>query len=155
MKSRLVLSVLVLSIVSAPLFADESTHGMHGMHAAAANPAKIDRAIAIDMSDNMRFTPKNINIKRGETIRFIVKNSGHVQHEMVIGSLAELKAHAKMMREMPGMMHADGNQVTVDPGQSGELVRQFAKVGSYNFACLQPGHFEAGMTGLISVKEHL
>ncbi|HWZ48429.1 MAG TPA: cupredoxin family protein [Herbaspirillum sp.] len=152
MKMRLLLSALVLSIVSAPLFADESAHDTH---AAAANPAKIDRTIAIDMSDNMRFTPKNINIKRGETIRFIVKNSGHVQHEMVIGSMAELKAHAKMMRKMPGMMHADENQVTVDPGQSGELVRQFTKIGAYHFACLQPGHFEAGMAGLISVKEHL
>src|ERR1700726_975461 len=116
MKMRLLLSVLVLSIFSTPLFADESAHGMrdmHDTHAAAANPAKIDRTIAIDMSDNMRFTPEKITIRRGETIRFIVKNSGHVQHEMVIGSLKELKAHEKMMREMPGMMHLDDNQVTV------------------------------------------
>lgn len=152
MKMGLLLSILVLSIVSAPLFADESAHGMH---AAAANPAKIDRTIAIDMNDNMRFTPEKIDIKRGETIRFIVKNSGHVQHEMVIGSLKELKEHEKMMREMPGMMHADSNQVTVDPGQTGELVRQFTKTGAYHFACLQAGHFEAGMQGLISVKERL
>jgi len=158
MKMRLLLSVLVLSIFSTPLFADESAHGMrdmHDTHAAAANPAKIDRTIAIDMSDNMRFTPEKITIKRGETIRFIVKNSGHVQHEMVIGSLKELKEHEKMMREMPGMVHADSNQVTVDPGQTGELVRQFTKVGAYHFACLQAGHFEAGMQGLISVKERL
>jgi uncharacterized cupredoxin-like copper-binding protein len=151
MKMRLLLSVLVLSIVSAPLFADEHD----STHAAAANPAKIDRTIAIDMGDNMRFTPEKISIKRGETVRFIVKNSGQVQHEMVIGSLKELKAHEKMMREMPGMMHMEDNQVTVDPGQTGQLIWRFAKIGDYHFACLQPGHFEAGMTGLISVKEHL
>jgi uncharacterized cupredoxin-like copper-binding protein len=66
--------------------------------------------------------------------------------------MAELKQHAELMRKMPGMEHADPNQVTLDPGKTGELVWQFAKAGMFGFACLQPGHFEAGMMGTVSVK---
>lgn len=52
-----------------------------------------------------------------------------------------------MMRKMPGMEHAEPNQVTLDPGKSGELVWRFTRAGTFSFACLIPGHFEAGMVG--------
>ena len=57
-----------------------------------------------------------------------------------------------MMRKMPGMEHAEPNQVTLDPGQSGDLVWQFTKADAVDFACLVPGHFEAGMKGEVLVK---
>ncbi len=66
--------------------------------------------------------------------------------------MAELKQHAEMMRRMPGMEHADANMVTLAPGESGELIWQFVKTGRVDFACLQPGHFDAGMLGAVSVK---
>ena len=116
------------------------------------DPAKVTRTIPVDMTDNMRFTPAKITVKKGETIKFVVKNSGKIKHEMVLGSMKELKEHGEMMRKMPEMEHADANQVTVDPGKTGELVWQFAKAGKFDFACLQPGHFEAGMKGKVAVK---
>ena len=79
-------------------------------------------------------------------------NSGKLKHEMVLGSVKELKEHAEMMRKMPEMEHADENMVSVEPGKSGELIWQFTKAGKFDFACLQPGHFEAGMKGKVAVK---
>jgi uncharacterized cupredoxin-like copper-binding protein len=155
MKTSLLCSALMLSVMAAPAFAD-GTRDAHKAYA-AARLLKVDRTITVDMTDNMRFTPARISVRRGETIRFLVKNSGQVKHEMVIGSMAELKEHAEMMRKMPEMAHDDedelSSQVTVEPGETGEIVQHFTKAGAYDFACLQPGHFEAGMKGLIAVKE--
>lgn len=129
----------------------DSMH-MHGQEHAARKAGKVDRTIAVDMNDSMRFTPAQVNVNEGETVRFVIRNSGRLRHEMVIGSIEELKAHAEMMRKMPGMAHAESNQVRIEPGQTGELVWRFDKAGDVDFACLEPGHFEAGMKGRIVVK---
>ena len=127
-----------------------------GGHAAAlgqpGNPAKVTRTVDIVMSDAMRYTPASIKVKRGETIRFRVKNAGQIKHEMVLGSLAELKEHAKIMTKFPEMEHDDPNAISVEPGKTGELVWRFTKAGKFDFACLVPGHFEAGMQGKIAVR---
>lgn len=129
----------------------------HDPHASAigkpGDPAKISRTVAVDMTDNMRFTPEKIMVKKGETIKFVVKNSGRIKHEMVLGSVKELQAHAAMMKKMPGMEHADENMVAVDPGKTGEIIWQFTNAGKFDFACLQPGHFEAGMKGKLAVNK--
>ncbi len=134
----------------------EGEHSEDGGRAQAVgkpgDPDNVSRAIQVEMTDDMKFAPAKIDVKRGETIKFVVRNAGQIKHELVIGSMAELKQHAELMRKMPGMEHADPNQVTLDPGKSGELVWQFTKAGTVDFACLQPGHFEAGMMGKISVK---
>ena len=114
--------------------------------------AQVTRTMQVDMNDTMRYTPNRLSVKRGDTVRFIVKNSGKLKHEMVLGSIAELKEHAAMMRKMPKMEHADENMVSVEPGKTGELVWRFTKAGQFDFACLQPGHFEAGMQGKVAVK---
>lgn len=116
------------------------------------DPAKVTRVIKVDMNDAMRFNPRHIAVKRGETVRFVVTNSGQLKHEMVLGSIRALAAHAEMMRKMPGMEHADENMVAVAPGKTGELIWQFTKAGKFDFACLEPGHFEAGMMGILAVK---
>ncbi|EEA03878.1 blue (type 1) copper domain [Burkholderia sp. H160] len=71
---------------------------------------------------------------------------------MTLGSKRELKEHADMMRSMPNMTHRAANSVTVEPRRTGDLVWQFTHAGTFDFACLQPGHFEAGMKGTITVK---
>lgn len=109
----------------------------------------VTRTVKIDMGDNMRFTPANIRVKQGETVRFLVSNRGQLKHEMVIGNAAQLAEHAALMRKMPEMEHAEPNQVTVAPGKSDELVWQFDHAGTLDFACLEPGHYEAGMVGKI------
>lgn len=131
--------------------------GEHEGHAAAlgrpGDPRKATRVVEVAMGDDMRFSPAKIEVKRGEIIRFVVRNTGQVRHEMVLGTLAELKEHAEMMRKHPNMEHDDPNAVSVDPGKTGELTWQFTKAGSFDFACLVPGHFEAGMAGKIAVKQ--
>jgi uncharacterized cupredoxin-like copper-binding protein len=113
---------------------------------------KASRTVEIAMSDEMRFTPASITARKGETIRFVVNNSGKLKHEMVLGSIRELKEHAALMLKFPEMEHADANQLSVEPGKTGELIWQFTNAGTFDFACLQPGHFEAGMRGKIAVK---
>ncbi|MBB3121741.1 cupredoxin domain-containing protein [Pseudoduganella violacea] len=128
-----------------------------GQHAGAANgkpgnPAKVDRVIEVGMDDSMRFAPAQIEVKAGETIRFLLKNAGKMEHEMVLGQMAELKAHAEMMRRMPEMQHAEPNMVKLKPGQRGGIVWQFTQAGEVDFACTIPGHLEGGMVGKVSVK---
>jgi uncharacterized cupredoxin-like copper-binding protein len=116
------------------------------------DPKKVVRTVNIDLSDAMRFTPAELSVKRGETLRFRVKNSGKVMHEMVLGTMADLKAHAEMMRKHPGMEHDEPYMTHVAPGKTGTIVWQFTKAGEFHYGCLVAGHFEAGMVGKVIVK---
>src|SRR5215218_7353955 len=60
--------------------------------------AKATRTINVDMTDSMRFTPADIRVKQGETIRFVVKNSGQLKHELVLGTEKEFKEHYEVMK---------------------------------------------------------
>lgn len=71
---------------------------------------------------------------------------------MVLGTARELREHAALMTKFPEMEHADPNRVSLAPGRAGEIVWQFTRVGTFDFACLQPGHFDAGMRGKIFVR---
>lgn len=113
--------------------------------------ANVSRTIEVDMSDAMRFTPAAIDAKQGETIRFVVKNSGQLKHEFVLGTDKDLKAHYEVMKKHPHMEHADDNMLSVAPGQSAELLWKFTQAGTVNFACLHPGHYDAGMKGAVTV----
>jgi len=117
------------------------------------DPKKVSRTIEVEMNDTMRFNPSSIKVKRGETIRFVVKNAGKVKHEMVLGTASELKEHAALMRKFPGMEHDDPNQVSAAPGQAATFVWRFTRAGTFDFACVEPGHMEAGMVGKISVSK--
>jgi uncharacterized cupredoxin-like copper-binding protein len=114
---------------------------------------KVSRTIEVGMGDDMRFTPANIKVKRGDTIRFVVKNNGALKHEMVLGTMKELEEHAALMRKSPEMEHDDPNAVSVEPGKTGTLIWQFTNSSTFDFACLVPGHFEAGMMGKVVVAE--
>lgn len=132
------------------------THGGHhaGEASAIGEPGKAasaSRTIQVDMADNMRFSPADIQVKAGETIRFVVRNAGQIRHEMVLGTEADLKAHYAEMLKMPEMEHADPNAVTLEAGQRGELLWRFTRSGRVDFACLQPGHYDAGMRGQVGV----
>lgn len=115
--------------------------------------AKATRTINVDMTDSMRFTPANITVKQGETVRFVVKNSGQIKHELVLGTEKELKEHYEAMKKNPEMEHADPNMVTLAAGKTGEIVWQFTKAGKVDFGCLQPGHYDAGMKGAVKVTK--
>ena len=114
-------------------------------------PRKAARTVNVDMSDAMRFTPAEITVKRGETVRFVVSNSGKQMHEMVLGTRKELEEHAALMRKHPGMEHDEPYMAHVQPGKKAEIVWQFTKSGEFHYGCLIPGHFEAGMVGKVRV----
>lgn len=116
------------------------------------DPRKVTRTIKVDMADSMRFTPGDLTVKRGETVKFVVHNGGQVLHEMVLGTKKAIAEHAELMKKFPEMEHADANMAHVKPGKSREIVWKFTKAGEFQFACLQPGHFEAGMVGKLTVK---
>jgi uncharacterized cupredoxin-like copper-binding protein len=145
-----------LSASSAFAHGDEDNAKKEANHAAEigqpGDPAKVTRTVTVDMKDTMRFTPATIRVKTGDTVKFVVKNSGNLKHEMVLGSPKELKAHAELMRKFPEMEHADPNQASADPGKTNEMVWRFTRAGTFTFACLQPGHYEAGMVGKVIVE---
>src|SRR3990172_3973440 len=154
-----VLAVVLVSPVGVLAHRDEN-HGKQEDRPAAGHaetlgrpgdPGKVTRNVEVEMNDAMRFSPASIRVKRGETIRFIVRNTGKLKHEMVLGTIEELKEHAELMRKFPEMEHADPNQASVEPGKTGELIWQFTDAGTFDFACLQSGHFEAGMVGKVHV----
>ena len=128
------------------LSAEQKSFGREG------DPKQVVRTIAVDMSDAMRFSPAVIAINQGETVRFLVRNSGKTMHEMVIGSMKELKDHAEMMNKHPGMEHDEPYMAHVAPGKTEQMIWQFNRSGRFHFGCLVPGHLEAGMLGTIHVK---
>jgi uncharacterized cupredoxin-like copper-binding protein len=115
------------------------------------DPKKATRTIRVDMSDKMRFTPEAIEVKQGDTVRFVVRNAGRTMHEMVIGTMKELQDHAEAMKKHPGMEHDEPFMAHVAPGRTEEIVWRFTKPGEFHYGCLIPGHFEAGMVGRIKV----
>lgn len=149
-KTMLAAAGLLLALASPAVLAHGNDEASSAGQPGDAKSAT--RTIAVTMFDTMRFEPATIAVKKGETIRFVIKNDGKVRHEMILGSKQELKEHEDMMRAMPNMTHHDANSVTVDPGQTGDLVWHFTHAGTFDFACLEPGHFEAGMKGTVSVK---
>jgi uncharacterized cupredoxin-like copper-binding protein len=116
------------------------------------DPKKVSRTIKVDMADTMRYSPAQITVKQGETVRIEAKNSGKVMHEIVLGTMKELKEHAELMRKHPGMEHDEPYMAHVAPGKTERIVWQFTKPGEYYYGCLIPGHFEAGMIGKVIVK---
>ena len=117
------------------------------------DPQRASRTIQINMADTMRYSPSEIHVRRGETVRFQVKNSGKVMHEIVLGTMKELKEHAELMKKFPGMEHDEPYMAHVAPGKTERIVWQFTKAGEFYYGCLIPGHFEAGMVGKIYVIE--
>lgn len=169
MKKRTVLSAslhaaLIAAAFSVALPAAAHTGGAHATK--APGPVSDDehpfgrqgkrgnttRTIVVNMDDMMRFRPAHLRITQGETIRFVVKNGGKIMHEMVLGTMEELKAHGEMMKKHPDMEHDEPYMAHVGPGRKEEMVWQFTRAGEFYYACLVPGHFEAGMIGKITVK---
>jgi uncharacterized cupredoxin-like copper-binding protein len=162
MMSRRCLPILLLGAtisVTATAKAQDDGHASHGghMHAApsfdAGEPgagAKVSRRIEVvarEGDGKMFFAPARISVNKGENVDFVVRNEGQLEHEFVLGSASENASHAAEMAAMPEMKHDDSNAVRVAPGKSAHLLWTFSKAGNFEFACLIPGHYEAGMKG--------
>ncbi len=100
----------VIALASTTAFASGKHAGGHGHEDAIGKPgvaSKATRTVKVDMTDGMRFNPSSINVKQGETVRFIVNNSGKLKHELVLGTEKELKEHYELMKKNPEMEHAE------------------------------------------------
>ena len=148
------LMIAVPSLLLAMTAMASGTHAGGHDDSAIGKPgvaSRVSRTITMDMTDAMRFSVPNVKVKRGETIRFVVRNSGKVKHEMVLGTEKELKEHYEVMKKFPEMEHNEPNTVNVAPGMTGEVIWHFTQAGTVHFACLHPGHYDAGMKGLVTV----
>lgn len=152
---HLLVTTLLASLSMAPAMAAGTHTGGHG-ESAIGQPGKaanVTRTITVDMSDNMRFTPAQLSVRQGETIRFVVKNLGKVKHEFSLGTEQELLEHYEVMKKFPDMEHDEPSKISLAPGGKGEVIWHFSKAGTVNFACLHPGHYDAGMKGQIKVAK--
>lgn len=118
----------------------------------AGDAKQAKRTVVVTMTDDMRFKPDRLEIKQGETVRFVVKNAGKMMHEMVIGTRKELDEHAVLMIKFPNMEHDEPYMAHVDAGKQADIIWHFNRPGEFEFACLIAGHYQAGMRGKITVK---
>jgi uncharacterized cupredoxin-like copper-binding protein len=152
-------SVAVLAIIltlgfgpAAVLRAHEAAHFSAGE---PGDPKKPARTIEIVMKEEygaMEYVPNRIEVKRNEQIRFVLKNVDNQTHEFLHASRADNDKHAAVMKKHPEMEHDDPNGKTLAPKGSAEIIWRFSKRGTFEFACLIPGHREAGMVGTVVVK---
>jgi uncharacterized cupredoxin-like copper-binding protein len=124
---------------------EEHAFGVEG------DPKKASRTIKMSMDDRMHYSQATIDVKRGETVTFVITNKGKLMHELVIGTEDELKKHAEMMRMNPGMEHEEPYMAHVKPGGTERITWKFTQPGTFMYGCLVAGHFEAGMKGTIVV----
>ncbi|RQO47596.1 plastocyanin [Variovorax sp. KBW07] len=117
----------------------------------AGEARAVKRTIDIAMADDMTFTPSVIEVREGDTLRLRLKNRGKELHELVLGTTAEIEAHAAMMKKFPDMEHNDPWMVHVPAGKTGDMVWTFNRAGDFDFACLVKDHYELGMAGRIRV----
>jgi uncharacterized cupredoxin-like copper-binding protein len=161
MKRLMTIAACALLAAALPAVAHEARKDTHKTAPAAkeqqawgiAGDAKsATRTIEVAMTDNMRFTPDRIEVRQGETVKLVVKNGGKMLHELVLGTREALDSHAAMMVKFPGMEHDEPHMVHVKPAKSAPLVWNFNRAGEFQFACLIPGHFQAGMVGTVVVR---
>ena len=174
--SKFVFAAVAMSISVTALGAGAHGGG-HGQGASSGEPGKASdagRSITVEMYDNY-YEPEAIEVKPGETVRFVVENKGNLVHEFNIGTPAMHESHQKEMMMMvehgviqgdklnrdmmemdmgngQSMKHDDPNSVLLEPGESKEVVWTFSEKGNIEFACNVPGHYEAGMYGDVNFK---
>jgi uncharacterized cupredoxin-like copper-binding protein len=145
-------AVLGLPMLGSPAHAHGSAGGPEWASFGSPGKAGMEtRTITVTAGD-MHFSRDAIEIRRGETIRFVVTNRGPSKHEFVIGNRAFHLNHIKEMEEMPDMNMDEANSIDLRPGETKILVWQFNRPGEFLFGCDIPGHFQAGMVGKLHVR---
>jgi len=159
-----------LAMSTSAAFAGGTHKSGHGSKAGeAGKPAAISHTVKINAFDTA-FSPASLKVRKGETVRFIVTNTGDLVHEFNIGTVKMHKVHQQEMMKMMesgileasrinhkmmghgGMMqHNDPNSVLLEPGETKEVIWKFTSTGTLKFACNVPGHYESGMVGNIKV----
>ena len=151
--SRLLPFVLAALVVAVPARADPGhAHFSAGRPGDPKKPARVIEVLMKEGNGTMSYVPDRVEVKRGEQVRFVLKNVGALAHEFVLASTADNLKHAALMQKYPDMEHDDPNGKSLETMKSTELLWRFTKAGEFDFACLIPGHREAGMHGKVIVK---
>lgn len=145
--------------LSAPAWAGEGPagHRHDALYSAGepgdpSQPARIVEVAMGEADGKMLFTPGKIEATKGEQLKFVLRNNGELEHEFVLATTADNLKHAEAMKKHPDMEHDDPNGQRLIAKQTGEIVWKFTNAGEFEYACLIPGHREAGMIGAVLVK---
>jgi uncharacterized cupredoxin-like copper-binding protein len=156
---KLALATTLLALTLSPAFAGGTHGGGHGEMMEVGMPAKktggmtkINVSLSETEDGEMLFEPRELSFKAGETVQLTITNVGETDHEFVMDTPDNNAKHKELMAEFPEMEHDDPNSVRLQPGEKGVIVWTFANAGSFEFACLIPGHYEAGMHGALTVN---
>lgn len=158
--SALMGAAAVLAVSTSLALAGPGAAGHSHRTFAAGEPGDakkpVARTIEVTMKETddakMLFEPNRVEIKRGEQVKFVLKNHGQVDHEFMLDSIENNAKHKVQMEKNPDMEHDDPNGKRLAPKGSNEIVWRFTKAGTFEFACLIPGHYESGMHGTVVVK---
>jgi len=157
--NRLLIGALLFASAGAGIIRIEPTAIAHAHESFAAgrpgDPNKPARTIKVVMREDgkkMAFEPALVIVRKGEQIRFVLENAGTDDHEFVLATTEDNRKHAELMKKFPDMEHDDPNAKRLAPAAHGEILWRFTKAGTFEFACLIPGHREAGMLGRVIVR---
>lgn len=153
MKTIMTIGTALIALILLQLPANSHEQHAHESYAAGepGNPKKPSRTIQVEMSE-MAYTPSRIEVKRGEQIRFVIRNAGKEDHEFLLATTRENLKHAEAMKKNPHMEHDDPNGVRLAPKKSAEILWKFTKRGTFEYSCLIPDHRDYGMIGKVLVK---
>jgi len=161
-RQTLLVSALVVGLLSAPALAgpnhkpgeghSHAGEAVYGKPGDPKKPARIVQVVMREQDGKMLFTPDNLRVRKGEQIRFQLRNNGAVDHEFVVATVEDNLKHMKEMEKNPDMEHDDPNARRLKPQGTAEIVWQFTRAGTFDFSCLIPGHRQAGMFGTIVVE---
>jgi uncharacterized cupredoxin-like copper-binding protein len=159
---KIILTTILLTLALSPAYASGSHSGGHDAMMDIGMPAKVSwwewgtKKVTVSLieTDNgeMLFEPKEFSFKAGQTVQFTITNDGDAEHEFVMDTLENNAKHKELMAKFPEMEHDDPNAIRLQPGDKGTIVWNFANAGTFEVACLIPGHYEAGMHAALTVK---
>ena len=156
---KAIVSIIAMALAPALAMAGGKHEGGHEM--SLGKPAQIEptRTVEIVMSEDYEaddlyvFDQKELTFAAGETVRLHIVNKGEEIHEFVMDTAEANAEHKELMAKFPEMEHDDPNAVRLEPGQEAEILWTFGEPGSFEFACLLPGHYEAGMHGQLNITK--
>lgn len=147
-------AALLLAAAGAALADAGHSNGNGGTDTSMGGPGKsadVKRVVRVETRDR-DFSLRQIQVRPGETIRFVITNKSSIRHEFGIARREEHVEHRKLMAKIPDMVHEDANVVTVEPGETKEIIWRFGThadaLKDLEFSCNIPGHADNGMHGI-------
>ena len=155
------ITLVAMALLSAAAWAGEGPAGhSHGHDEAfsagepgdAKKPARIIQVTMGEMDGKMMFMPAKVEVKKGEQVKFMLRNNGELDHEFILATTAENLKHGEAMKKNPDMEHDDPNGIRLAAKKTGEILWKFTKPGTFEYSCLIEDHRDYGMIGTVVVK---